>query len=159
MRYKSDWEAWSPSKVTLGDGETWTFDLKKPEEGLNLAGGECGPIDAAIFLGHENLIKAKLRKKAEKLRLYLLALLSVVHQAAKAYHVERLAFRVMKMTARARAQYFLRVFGPEITEEASRIVDDAVMSAEVALLGWTEQEVAQARGQACLSFEHGGHDM
>ena len=73
--------------------------------------------------------------------------------------MERLAFRVLKQTARARAQYFLRVFAPEITEEASRIVDDAVASAEVALLGWTEQEAAQARGQACLSFEHGGHDM
>ena len=64
-----------------------------------------------------------------------------------------------KMTARARAQYFLRVFAPEITEEACRIVDDAVMDAEVALLRWTEQEVAQALGQACLSFQHGGHDM
>ena len=88
-----------------------------------------------------------------------MTLLSVVDQAAKAYHAERLAFRVLKYTARARAQYFLRVFAPEITEEASRIVDDAVMNAELALLGWTDEEAAQAHGQACLSFEHGGHDM
>ena len=53
--------------VTLRDGGTWSFDLKPPEEGLILAGGECGPIDASISLGHENYIKAKLRKKAEKL--------------------------------------------------------------------------------------------
>ena len=85
--------------------------------------------------------------------------MSVVKQAAKAYHVERLAFRVLKYTARARAQYFLRVFAPEITEEASRIVDEAVRSAEVALLGWTAEEVEKAQGQACLAFEFGGHDM
>ena len=40
-----------------------------------------------------------------------------------------------------------------------RIVDDAVRSAEIALLGWTAQEAEQADGQARLSFEHGGHDM
>ena len=85
--------------------------------------------------------------------------MSVVKQAAKAYHVERLAFRVLKYTARARAQYFLRVFAPEITEEASRIVDEAVRSAEVELLGWTAEEVEKAQGQACLAFEFGGHDM
>ena len=85
--------------------------------------------------------------------------MAVVDEAAKAYHAERLALRVLKYAARAHAQYFLRVFAPEIAEEASRIVDDAVMSAEVALLGWTEEEAAQARGQAFLSIDHGGHDM
>ena len=88
-----------------------------------------------------------------------MTLLSVVKQAAKAYHVERLAFRVLKYTARARARYFLRVFAPEITEEASRIVDEAVRSAEVALLGWTAEEVEKAQGQALLAFYFGGHDM
>ena len=107
LRYKPEWEAWSPSEVTLRDGDAWTFDLKKPEEGLILAGGECGPIDATIFLGHDNYIKAKLRKKAEKIRGYLKTLVSVVKQAAKAYHVERLAFRVLKYTARARARAVL----------------------------------------------------
>ena len=68
LNYKHEWEAWSPSQVTLRSGNSWTFDLKKPEEGLILAGGECGPIDVSIFLGHESYIKAKLRKKAEKIR-------------------------------------------------------------------------------------------
>ena len=62
--------------MTLRNGDLWTFDLKKPEEGLILAGGECGPIDVSIFLGHESYIKAKLRKKAEKIREYLKTLLS-----------------------------------------------------------------------------------
>ena len=78
--------------VTLRDGDTWSVDLKPPDEGLILAGGECGPIDASIFLGHESWIKTKLRKKAEKLRGYLQTLVSVIEQAAKAYHVERFAF-------------------------------------------------------------------
>ena len=139
--------------------EAWTFDFKKPEKGLILAGGECGPIGATIFLGNDNYVKSKLRKKAAKIQAYLKPLLSVVKQEAKAYHVERLAFRDLKYTARARAQYFLvRVFAPEITEEASRVVHEAVKNAEVALLGRTE-EVEKAQGQACLAFDFGGQDM
>ena len=38
-------------------------------------------------------------------------------------------------------------------------MDEAVKSAEVTLLGWTEEEVEKAQGQACLAFEFGGHDM
>ena len=51
-----------------------------------------------------------------------------------------------------------RSFGRAL-REASRIVDEAVKSAEVALLGWTEEEVEKAQGQACLAFDFGGHDM
>ena len=32
-------------------------------------------------------------------------------------------------------------------------------TAEMELLGWTSEEADQAWGQACLSFDHGGHDM
>ena len=39
------------------------------------------------------------------------------------------------------------------------IVEDAVKTAELELLGWTSEEADQAWGQACLSFDHGGHDM
>ena len=66
---------------------------------------------------------------------------------------------MLKNTARQRAQYFLKVFAPELTEEASRIVDEAVKIAEIELLGWTNEEAAKAWGQACLDFAHGGHDM
>ena len=92
-------------------GHDWTFDVKKPNEGLISAGSECGPIDNTIFLGEDNYIKAKFitSRKAEKLRGYLETLVSVIEGAARAYHVERLAFRVLKYTARPRAQYFLRV--------------------------------------------------
>ena len=54
LKYKDEWEAWSPSRVTLRNGDAWTFDLKKPEEGFILAGGECGPIDVTIFVGNDN---------------------------------------------------------------------------------------------------------
>ena len=57
--------------MTLRNGDSWTFDLQKPEDGLILAGGECGLIDISIFLGHEHYIKANLRKKAEKIKEYL----------------------------------------------------------------------------------------
>ena len=63
------------------DAPRWTFDFKKR---LILAGGECGPIDMTIFRGYDNYIKAKLRKKAEKIKLYLQTLLSVANQAATA---------------------------------------------------------------------------
>ena len=53
----------------------------------------------------------------------------------------------------------MRVFAPELTEEAAAIVDEAVKDAEIALLGWSDEEVDKAWGQACLSFQHGGHDM
>ena len=86
-------------------------------------------------------------------------LVSVPQQAAKAYRAGRHAFRVLKHPARQRAQYFLKVFAPELTEEAAKIVDDAVKTAELELLGWTSEEADQAWGQACLSFDHGGHDM
>ena len=52
-----------------------------------------------------------------------LTLVSVVEQATKTYHAERLAFRMLKNTARQRAQYFLRVFASELTEEESQTVD------------------------------------
>ena len=102
LRYESEWENREPLESDAPRCDAWTFDLKKPEEGLILAGGACGPIDATIFLGNDNHTKAKLRKKAEKTK-YLQRLLSVVNQAAKAHQFERLAFRVLKMTARARA--------------------------------------------------------
>ena len=38
----------------------------------------------------------------------------------------------------------MRVFAPELTEEASKIVDDAVKIAEIELLGWTNEEVEKA---------------
>ena len=38
MRYKSTWEAWAPVTLTLDGGDAWTFDVKKPEEGLILVG-------------------------------------------------------------------------------------------------------------------------
>ena len=66
---------------------------------------------------------------------------------------------MLKYTARQRAQYFLRVFAPELTEEASKIVDEAVKIAEIELLGWTNEEFDKAWAQACMSFDHGGHDM
>ena len=66
LKYKDTWEAWSSSQVTLRNGDSWAFDLKKPDEGLILAGGECGPIDVSIFLGHDNYVKAKLRKKSRE---------------------------------------------------------------------------------------------
>ena len=53
----------------------------------------------------------------------------------------------------------MKVFAPELTEEASRIVDEAVKIAEIELLGWTNEEAAKAWGQACLGFDHGGLDM
>ena len=54
MKCKDEWESSSPSRVTLRNGDAWTFDLKKPEEGFILAGGECGPIDVTIFVGNDN---------------------------------------------------------------------------------------------------------
>ena len=38
LRYKSTWEAWAPVTLTLDGGDAWTFDVKKPEEGLILVG-------------------------------------------------------------------------------------------------------------------------
>ena len=90
---------------------------------------------------------------------YSQALVSVVAAAANAYHAERYLFRVLKYTARNRAQYFLKVFSPDTAEHASRIIDDEVKKAELALLGWSAEEARKACGQANLSFEHGGHDM
>ena len=63
--------------------------------------------------------------------------------AAKEYYAERLAFRVLKQTARSRAQGFLRVFSPEITEEAAKIVDHACEEAEASLLGWSPDEYSK----------------
>ena len=57
LTYKSTWEAWAPFAVTLDGGDAWTFDVKKPEEGLILVGGELGPIDASLFIGSENFIR------------------------------------------------------------------------------------------------------
>ena len=124
-----------------------------------LAGGECGPIDMPIIVGNDNYVRAKLLKRARRIEGYLETLASVVDNAARAYHAERLAFRVLKQTARPRAQLFLRPYAPEITEEAGCIVDEAMKKAEVKLLGWSEDEAKQAIAQASLGFEHGGHDM
>ena len=68
-----------------------------------MVGGELGPIDVSIIIGDDNFVRDKLKKKAVKIRDYLRTLVSVIHQAAKAYHAERLAFRVLKYTARQRA--------------------------------------------------------
>ena len=148
LKYKDTWEAWGPAEFTLDDGNSWTFGIKKPEEGLVIAGGECGPLETIIFLGHDNHIKQKLLEKAGKLQAYLCTPVSVVDVAAKAYHAERLASRVLKETARSRAQYVLRVFPPEITEEPNRIPDAAVMDAERALPGWTKDEMKKALPEA-----------
>ena len=53
----------------------------------------------------------------------------------------------------------MKVFAPKLTEDAAKIVDDAVKTAELELLGWTAEEAGQGWGQACLGFDHGGHDM
>ena len=107
---KRRWEVWGRREAQLHSGEDWTFDIKQPGEGAILVGGELGPIDASILFGDESYIREKLKRKAEKIRGYLDTLVSVIHQAAKAYHGERFAFRVLKQTGRQRAQYFLRVF-------------------------------------------------
>lgn len=98
MKYKPDWEAWSFSKVTLRNGNSWTSDLKEPAEGLILAGGECGPIDTTLYniSWPRQFYQSEITEKAEKIKGYRMALLSVVDQGAKAYHVERLAVRVLK---------------------------------------------------------------
>ena len=41
----------------------------------------------------------------------------------------------------------------------AKIVDHACEEAEASLLGWSPDEVQQARQQACLHFDDGGHDM
>ena len=64
LRYKPTWEVWSLTEVSLLDGETWNFDVKRPDEGLILAGGECGPIDTTILLGSDSYIKAKVEKES-----------------------------------------------------------------------------------------------
>ena len=84
---------------------------------------------------------------ALKIGAYLQTLVSVPQQAAKAYRAERHAFRVLRHTARQRAQYFLKAFAPELTEEAAKIVDDAVKTAELELLGWTSEEAEQVWGK------------
>ena len=81
-------------------------------------------------LGRRRDIKAKLPKKALKMKGCLETLASVVDKAARAYHAERLASRILKQTVRPRVQSFLRAYAPEITKEAGRIVDEAVISAE-----------------------------
>ena len=87
------------------------------------------------MIGSDTYTKVKLKKKAEKIRGSLQTLTAVPDVAAYAYHAERLAFRVPKETARSRAQGFLRVFSPEIIEEAAKIVDQACEEAETSLLG------------------------
>ena len=70
LKYKDTWEDWSPSQVAFRNGDSWIFDLKKPDEVLILASGECGPmtpVDVSIFRGHDNCVTAKLRKKREDL--------------------------------------------------------------------------------------------
>ena len=111
------------------------------------------------MIGSDSYIKVRLKKKAERIKGFLQTLTAVPDIAAKAYHAERLAFRVLKETARSRAQGFLRVFSPEITEEAAKIVDEACEEAEASLLGWSADERQQARQQASLHFDDGGHDM
>ena len=41
----------------------------------------------------------------------------------------------------------MKVFAPELTEEAAKIVDDAVKTAELELLGWTSEEAEQVWGK------------
>ena len=65
------------------------------EEGLILVGGELGPIEVSIVIGSDNFVRAKLLKKAEKIRDYSHTLDLVASVAAKAYHAERLAFKVL----------------------------------------------------------------
>ena len=86
---------------------------------------------------HEKTLKKQQAQKAEKLRGYLETLVSVIEKAARVYHVERLVFRVLRYTARSRAQNAFRVFSLELTEAANRIVDDAVRAADVKILGWS----------------------
>ena len=147
LKYKREWQVWGKTEARLHDGDGWTFDIKKPHEGLILVGGELGPIESSIIIGNDNFVRATLRKKALKIGGFLQTLVSVPKQAAKAYHAERHAFRVLKHTARQRAQYFLKVFAPELTEEAAKIVDDAVKTAELELLGWTSEEAEQVWGK------------
>ena len=68
LQYKPVWEAWSPSEFSLEDSDSVSFDVKKPGEGLVLAGGECGPIDETIIIGNDNYIQLKLKKKALKIK-------------------------------------------------------------------------------------------
>ena len=81
------------------------------------------------MIGDESFVKAKPRKEAGKIQRYLQTLAAVPDRAAVAYHSERLASRVLTETARSRAHYFLRDFPPEITGEASEIVDEACKQA------------------------------
>ena len=151
LKYKREWQVWGKAEALLHSGDGWTFDIKNTHEGLILVGGELGPIESSIIIGSDNFVRATLKKKALKIG----TLVSVPQQAAKAYHAERHAFRVLKHTARQRAQYFLKVSAPELTQEPAKTVDDAVKTAELELLCWTSEEADQVWGQACPRFDHG----
>ena len=100
LTYKSTWDACAPFAVTLDGGDAWTFDVKKPEEGLILVGGELGPIDASLFIGSENFIRTKLFKKANRIGGYLQALVSIVAAPAKAEELEDVAKKIANRRAR-----------------------------------------------------------
>ena len=71
LKYKSEWQVWGKTEALLHSGDGWTFDIKKPHEGLILVGGELGPIESSIIIGNDNFVRATLKKKALKIGAYL----------------------------------------------------------------------------------------
>ena len=63
LKYKREWQVWGKTEALLHSGDGWTFDIKKPHEGLILVGGELGSIESSIIIGNDNFVRETLKKK------------------------------------------------------------------------------------------------
>ena len=68
-------------------------------------------------------------------------------------------FGVFVKTVRQRVVFLARAFPPELAQPAVEQIDGTYRQAMQEILGWSDEEAAQAKSQSELSFEAGGHDM
>ena len=156
--FKPSWEVWTQKPVEFSHPN---FRVRSPEEGLVVLGGlihsaeSCTDVEALI--GTETFLRKHVESLTSKIEAVANQFENVISLAAKALHAERISLKVFQSTMKERVTYFLRVFSPTVSRKVAERLDSIFKKTTAKILGWSEQEAAEAQLQAELHPEDGGH--
>ena len=157
---KPSWEVWMQKPVEFSHPN---FIVRSPEEGLVVLGGlihsaeSCTDVEALI--GTETFLRKHVESLTSKIEAVANQFENVISLAAKALHAERISLKVFQSTMKERVTYFLRVFPPTVSRKVAERLDSIFKKTTAKILGWSEQEAAEAQLQAELHPEDGGTEL
>ena len=123
--------------------------------GLIHSAESCTDVEALI--GTETFLRKHVESLTSKIEAVANQFENVISLAAKALHAERISFKMFQSTMKERVTYFLRVFPPTVSRKVAERLDSIFKKTTAKILGWSEQEAAEAQLQAELHPEDGGH--